>query len=199
MPSFGAKEGDTEAQRLTSLQNGKEVFVSAFGDEANAKVKFRTMRWWHVGALMVAETISLGVLGLPHALRVLGIFWGIIVILCFGLLATFTGYQYGQFGIAHHTVASVGDAAEIMFGRWGREIVGSSASLVLIFIMAAHISTFSIAMNVLTNHAMCSVIFGLIGMIVSIICTLPRTLKGMTYFSYACKSIFTDILQWSDF
>ncbi|KAJ5037125.1 mitochondrial glycerol-3-phosphate dehydrogenase [Penicillium rubens] len=44
-----------------------------FGDESQAGVKYKTMAWWQAGMIMIAETISLGILALPKALAVLGL------------------------------------------------------------------------------------------------------------------------------
>jgi amino acid permease len=56
--------------------------------------------------LMVAETISLGVLSLPAALSVLGIIPGLILIVFLGILASYTGYVIGQFKIRYPHVHS---------------------------------------------------------------------------------------------
>jgi hypothetical protein len=41
--------------------------------EEGSGVKYKTCEWWHVGILMVAECISLGILSLPHAMATLGL------------------------------------------------------------------------------------------------------------------------------
>ena len=62
--------------------------------------------------------------------------------------------------------------------------------LVLIFIAGAHVLSFAIALNVMTDHATCTVVFSVVGMLVSFFFTLPRTLKNVSYFSItACASI----------
>lgn len=50
--------------------------------------------------------------------------------------------------------------------------------------MGAHILSFSIMMNVLTDHATCTIWFTVMGFGISVICTLPRTMKAMSYMSY---------------
>jgi hypothetical protein len=50
--------------------------------------------------------------------------------------------------------------------------------------MGAHILSFSIMMNVLTDHATCTIWFTFAGFVISLLCTLPRTMKAMSYFSY---------------
>lgn len=48
------------------------------------------------GLLMVAETISLGILSLPQAMATLGIVPGVIVLLASGIIAIYTGYVIGK-------------------------------------------------------------------------------------------------------
>jgi hypothetical protein len=50
--------------------------------------------------------------------------------------------------------------------------------------MGAHILSFSIMMNVLTEHGACTIWFTVIGFAISVVCTLPRTLKAMAWMSY---------------
>lgn len=44
-----------------------------FGDEEKGEIKYRTMKWWQCGMIMIAETVSLGILSLPSAVAVLGL------------------------------------------------------------------------------------------------------------------------------
>lgn len=81
---------------------------------------------------------------------------------------------------------SFAHAAAVIFGPVGRWVVEIAQILILVFIMAAHILTFSVEMNVLTNHGTCTIIFGIIGTIVSLILTLPRTFKGISGMSVVC-------------
>jgi hypothetical protein len=76
---------------------------------------------------------------------------------------------------------------EICFGRWCRLIAEIAQTLMLIFVMAAHIVLFSIAINELTGHAFCTVGSMALGTLVSFLVALPRTLKGNSYFSTLCE------------
>lgn len=60
--------GGKDAGQLAAAANS-----DPFGDETNAEVKYRTMKWWQTGMVMVAETVSLGILSLPSALATLGL------------------------------------------------------------------------------------------------------------------------------
>lgn len=163
--------------------------VDPFGNETGAGIHYKTLRWWQCSFLMIAETISLGILSLPSVIATMGFIPGVLLILGFGILCTYTGYVVGQFKQAHPSVHSFADAGEMFAGPLGRHFVSVIQAMVLIFIMAAHILTFSIILNVLTGHATCTVTFALVGTVLSLILTLPRTLKNVSLFSFFCKSL----------
>jgi hypothetical protein len=50
--------------------------------------------------------------------------------------------------------------------------------------MGSHVLTFSIMMNVLTEHSSCTVIFSVVGLLVSFLLTLPRRLEKLSHISY---------------
>lgn len=107
------------------------------------------------------------------------------------MLATYTGYVIGQFKLRYPHVHSMGDAGAVLFGpfgmdRFGREFLGTGQLLFLVFIMGSHLLTFTVMMNTLTDHATCSIVFGVVGLVVSFIFALPRTLKKVSWFSFAC-------------
>lgn len=178
------------ASRDASLAEDEKKYAAtlayrqdAFGDESNAEVKYKVMKWWQCGLLMVAETVSLGVLSLPAAVAGLGLVPSVILLVSLGIIATYTGYVLGQFKLQYPWVHNMGLAGEVVFGSWGREILGAAQMLLLVFIMASHILTFVIAMNTLTDHGTCSIVFGVAGLIVSFILSLPRTLAKMSWLS----------------
>ncbi|KAF8458818.1 transmembrane amino acid transporter protein-domain-containing protein [Terfezia claveryi] len=154
-----------------------------FGNEEGNKVKYKTLTWPQTGFIMIAETISLGILSLPSVLAAVGLVAGIILIIGLGIIATYTGYVLGQFKIKYPYVHTMGDAGQILAGAWGREICGIAQTTFLVFIMGSHVLTFSIMMNVLTNHSLCTIWFMIIGTVISFICTLPRTLKSVSHLS----------------
>ena len=135
--------------------------------------------------VMVAETISLGILSLPQAMATLGIIPGLILLVCLGAMASYSGFVIGQFKMHHPHIHSMGCAGEILFGRWGGEILGVGQFLFYVFIMGSHILTFSIMMNAITGHASCTIVWMVVGTILSLACNLPRTLKNLSYYSVA--------------
>ncbi|OJJ83406.1 uncharacterized protein ASPGLDRAFT_26340 [Aspergillus glaucus CBS 516.65] len=166
-----------------------------FGDEEHAEVKYKTLKWWQCGLLMVAETISLGILSLPAAVAGLGLAPAIIILISLGLVASYTGYVIGQLKWRYPHISSMADAGEILMGRFGKETLFGGQILCLIFVMASHLLTFTVAMNMITVHGTCSIVFGVVGLVLSLGLSLPRTLKNMSWLSLASFiSIFTAVL-----
>ncbi|RDW81695.1 neutral amino acid permease [Aspergillus mulundensis] len=167
----------------------------AFGDEEFAEVKYKTLKWWQCGLLMVAETVSLGVLSLPAAVAGLGFVPAIIILVALGLFATYTGYVIGQFKNRFPHVTNMADAGEVVAGKFGREFMGVAQMLFFVFVMASHLLTFTVAMNTITEHGTCSIVFGVVGMVVSFILCLPRTLEKMSWLSLVSFiSIFSAVM-----
>ena len=159
---------------------------------------------------MVAETISLGILSLPSVLAKVGMVPGVILILGLGVLATYSGYVLGQFRLEYpwvrhdfnevheqclvvYQVHSFGDAGEIVFKplgcpTFGKELFGWAQTIFQIFSMASHILTWTICFNTVTGSSTCTMVWGVIALIVFWLFDLPRTLKNVSYLSISCKS-----------
>jgi hypothetical protein len=93
----------------------------------------------------------------------------------------------GEFKLAHPSLQSYADAGHLIGGPVGREVFAVGQVMVLIFIMGAHILTFAVAMNAMTDHGTCTIIFSIVGLIASFLLGLPRTFKNVSYFSIFCK------------
>lgn len=112
----------------------------------------------------------------------------VVLIVGLGILATYTGYVIGQFKLRYPHVHSMADAGEVMMGAFGRELLGTAQVVFLVFIMGSHILTFMVMMNTVTEHGTCSIVFGVVGLVLSFVLTLPRTLKKVSWMSISCRS-----------
>lgn len=165
------------------------------GDEntGSGDIHYKSCKWWQTGMLMLAETISLGILSLPSVLSNVGLIPGIILLIGMGLFASYSGYVIYQFKMEYPWVKSMADSGEIMFAPFGntakqigREVGGAAQTIFIAFYMASHILTWTICFDALTGHAACNVIWGIVALVVFWMFDLPRTLKKMSYFSVAC-------------
>lgn len=98
-------------------------------------------------------------------------------------ISWYTGYTMGQFKQRYPQVHSMGDAGELLLGPIGREIFFVGQLLFIIFLMASHILTFSVLFNTITNHGTCTIVFGVVGLIVSCLAALPRTAEKVFWMS----------------
>jgi hypothetical protein len=112
----------------------------------------------------------------------------VILIVGLGIIATYTGYTIAQFRAAHPHIHNLADAGEILLGPFGRELFGLGQILFSIFIMGSHILTFTEMMNTVTEHGTCSIVFSIVGLVICLALSLPRTIKNLTYISFACTS-----------
>ncbi|KAH8430900.1 uncharacterized protein LDX57_008564 [Aspergillus melleus] len=192
---FEAEAGTHDAEKQHEKKDPLDTAQDTFGDEEYAEVKYKVLSWWQCGFMMVAETVSLGILSLPAVVAALGLVPAIILIIGIGALATYTGYVIGQFRERYPHIQSMADAGEVLLGAVGREIMGTGQLLLLVFIMASHILTFTVAMNSITDHGTCSIVFGVISMVVSYVLCLPRTATKLSYLSVASfVSIFSAVI-----
>ncbi|KAJ6150337.1 Amino acid transporter transmembrane [Penicillium samsonianum] len=177
------------------LEDQNPQYQDAFGNEEGAEVKYKTMKWWQTGMFMIAESVSLGVLSLPKTLAQLGLAPALILIIGLGILATYTGYTIHQFRARYPHIQNLADAGEVLFGAFGRELFGLGQLLFSIFIMGSHILTFSVMMNTVTEHGTCTMVFTAVGFLICFVCSLPRTMKNMTYIScMSFASIVTAVI-----
>lgn len=173
---------DEEAKGETSAPDGGDIF-----SHDPAAAKFKSCHWLHAGVLMVTETISLGILSLPAAIAKLGLIPGILCISTLGFLATYSGYVIGQWKLKYPKTLSFADVGEQLGGKWLGRVFGAAAIMSFVFVCAAHLLAFTVMMNVLTEHATCSVLFGLVGTVASVVLSLPKTSKDISWISIGCK------------
>lgn len=139
---------------------------------------------------MLAENVSLGVLSLPQALAILGLVPGLLCILFLGLIATYTGWIIGIFKLAHPHFHSFADWGQLIGGPILREVFAVGQVLILIFIMGAHVLSFAIAMNAMTDHGTCTIVFSVLGLVLCFALGLPRTFKKVSYLSIFCELLY---------
>ncbi|CAL1705414.1 unnamed protein product [Somion occarium] len=180
--ALNEKKHDVDVDGKTITRHVTHEF-DVYGDEEAADIQYRTMVWWKAAALMLAETVSLGILSLPSVFATLGIVGGCILVLTLGAAATASGYVIGKFKLRYPHVHNMADAGEILAGPIGREFLGAAQVVFMVFICASHVLTGKIAFDTFTAGASCSVLWAAICAIVSLVCTLPRTLNGMSHMS----------------
>jgi amino acid permease len=72
---------------------------------------------------MMKTQVGLGVLSIPAAFDALGLVPGIIGLIVIGIMTTWCNWVVGTFKLNHREIYGVDDAARLMFGPIGREIL----------------------------------------------------------------------------
>ncbi|KAK1979558.1 transmembrane amino acid transporter [Colletotrichum cereale] len=163
--------------------------------EEGELINFKTLHWLQGGILLVAETVSLGILSLPSVLATVGLVPGIILICVISALATYSGLLLAEFRKQYPFVQNFGDAVELIgrpigLGRVFREVFGWAQTILQIFLMGGHILLWTICMNTLTNSSVCTVVWAAVGMMAFWVFNIPRTLKWTSWMSaMSCVSI----------
>ncbi|KAB8291624.1 hypothetical protein EYC80_006424 [Monilinia laxa] len=99
-------------------------------------IHFRSMTWWQCGIVMIAETVSLGILALPSVLATVGLVPGIILILGLGTLAWYSGIVMHQFRGAYPGVGSWADAVEVLWASFASILIAVIMTMIALGIQA---------------------------------------------------------------
>jgi amino acid transporter len=141
--------------------------------------------------VLIAETVSLGILSLPSSIAELGLIAGALIIAIFGLITLGTGFAFYHFRMRYPHVRGLGDAGDVLAGRVGAVLAEGMFQILLVFVMAAHVLTFGTMADAIAGPSMwkCSVLFKFIGAVVCFIATLPRSFRSNSYLSATCTSL----------
>ncbi|RSM09116.1 hypothetical protein CEP52_004306 [Fusarium oligoseptatum] len=163
-----------------AMDNGSRVLDGEDGE----LIDYKTLTWWQGGIVLIAETVSLGILSLPSVLATVGLVPGIVLILFMGCLSTYSGLVLAEFRKQYPFVQNFGDAVEVIgksigMGRVFQEFFGWAQVTFQVFVMALPAPLF--------GRLLVSRYFWVLN--------LPRTLKYTSYMSIAsCLSITTAVL-----
>ncbi|KAI0317438.1 transmembrane amino acid transporter protein-domain-containing protein [Amylostereum chailletii] len=150
---------------------------------ANA-MNHKTMGWVKAAALIMAHTIALGVMSFPSVFYRLGMFGGVLASIGFGLLSWQTGYVLIRFKVNHPGVMNFADAGHVIAGRPGYWLFGLMLTSKAIVIAGSHTLSGAIALNIISNHAICNVAWTAVVAFVSFVFTFPRSFERLSYICF---------------
>ncbi|TBU55100.1 amino acid transporter [Dichomitus squalens] len=155
--------------------------VDVFGDEEQHDIRYKTLSWQLVAALMITEIVSTGMLTLPNAMAVVGIVPSLILTVFLGVFALYTAKLLIDFKHNHPEVHNMGDAGFIMFGPVGREVFSVGSLIFAIFCVGALVLSGQQALSVLSDNGLCATVLLVIFSLATFLVSLPRTLAQLSW------------------
>jgi amino acid permease len=150
----GCHELNPDENSKALFQAPQDLFNSEEGE-----VNFRGVSWQGAAILIAKFQIGLGALSLPSTFHVLGFFPGILCFVILAVITTVAGYVSGNARQYYPQMHSIGDAAELLFGKGAREFIGIIYYIYLALVAGAGMLTTSVALNALSNHGACTMAF----------------------------------------
>lgn len=172
-----AKKEKIDPNELASIASSDGVWGKQSEDGPN----YRNVGWVQSAMFLTNLQIGVGALALPATLHQIGLVPGVILIVFSGILTTWCDSVIGFFKIGHPEVYSIADVGGILAGRWGREVLGGMYWLFMILVGSGQLIAFSTALNAITDHATCTIVFVVVGAVLGIALGMVRTLDKMSW------------------
>ncbi|GAW18768.1 hypothetical protein ANO14919_082500 [Xylariales sp. No.14919] len=179
-PNPRLSNSSIEEGKLEAADNTFEVFKRGEG-----LTDFRTVGWVHASVIFLKVIFATGVLTIPSAMFVLGALPGAINVLGWQFLNTYCAIIQGNFRNAHAGCHSIADMAEVVGGKWLRGVVGFLFLVTFAIVGASGIFGASVALNSLSNHAICTNYFMLVATILVCVLASVRKFEKIAWLTWA--------------
>ncbi|PLB42660.1 transmembrane amino acid transporter protein-domain-containing protein [Aspergillus candidus] len=170
----------------TSGWEGSALITNSRAHARNdSDINFRSVTWQGAGILIAKFQIGLGALSLPSTFHTLGFVPGVLCFLVLAAITTSAGYLCGNARRYYPHMHSIGDAAELLFGTTARELVGILYYVYLALVAGAGMLTTSVALNALSDHGACSMVFVAVACAAAfVVGTAFRSLEKVAWISW---------------
>lgn len=147
-------------------------------------IKFSRLGWKRLTILLIVEAVAIGALSLPQAFARLGMVLGVLLNVCIGIIAVYTGYLIGKVKLKYPQIHHYADAGWLLLGRTGYECFSVIFVLLLVFLSASHCLTGATAFNTITEHGTCSVVFSVVSAILLLLLSIPPSFAEVAILGY---------------
>ncbi|KAH8901825.1 hypothetical protein BR93DRAFT_904942 [Coniochaeta sp. PMI_546] len=168
-----------DAVKVEDTEDAFEVFK-----REGAGVDFRTVGWIQASVIFLKLIFATGVLTIPSAMFVLGAFPGAVNVLGWQALNTYCAIIQGNFRNSHAGCHSIADMAHYVGGPWLREVVGILFLVTFAIVGASGIFGASVALNALSNHAICTNYFMLVATIAVFVLASVRKFEKISWLTW---------------
>ena len=116
-----------------------------------------------------------------------------MIILAVGIISSPKRYSLDP--LRHYQIPRMVDTGDHLKGQFCRYLLGIAQLGFYVFVMASHVLTFSIMMNILTDHGGCKLMLFALVLLASFVVTLPRQLSKLSHLSHLSSASFVSIIM----
>ncbi|KAL1898274.1 hypothetical protein Sste5346_003682 [Sporothrix stenoceras] len=184
-------ESDSEDSSATILEK-------QLAQEDGCAIQYRTCSWQKTAALLFSEYICLAMMSFPWSYSVLGLVPGLILTVVVAAFVLYTSMVLWEFCLRHPEVRDVCDIGQMLF--WNKKWAWYATAFMFIlnntFIQGLHVLVGAKYLNTMTaadNNIACrTVSFSVVMLVISWVCSLPRTFSMLSKLGTA-SAFFTFI------
>ncbi|PWN45197.1 hypothetical protein IE81DRAFT_320368 [Ceraceosorus guamensis] len=151
---------------------------------AEGHEKFHRLSWQRLTICLIVEAIALGALSMPSNFSTLGMVPGVICTVFLGVLATHGSLFLGEICLKFKSATHYDEVVRLMFGKWGKEIFAVALVIQLFLVNASHVLTGTELLNALSDHATCSVVFGVVSAVLLFAMAIPPSFHDFAILGY---------------
>jgi hypothetical protein len=143
------------------------------------------MSWQKAAWLLAGDQVCLAIMAQTWSLSVLGWVPGIITMVLAGILFWITSITMHKYIMKYPQIRDICDFGYYAFGRSriAYEFTGFMLLTNNILLIGFHVLTAAKILNTLSDHSQCTVVFSVIGMLMGIVMSVPRTLRHISFMS----------------
>lgn len=143
------------------------------------------MSWKKAAWLLAGDQVCLAIMAQTWSLSVLGWVPGIITMVSAGVLFWITSITMHQYIMKYPQIKDICDFGYYAFGhsKIAYEFTGFMLLTNNILLIGFHVLTAAKVINTLSDHSQCTVVFSIIGMLMGIVGSIPRTLRHVSFMS----------------
>lgn len=136
--------------------------------------------------IFITNEIGIGVLSLPSAINILGLFPGILCIAGMGMFSLYSALILIQYYRKHPYLLNIVDYGRVLGGPIVEGIFATGFLINMVLTCSSAIITVSIGLNTISDHAMCTLGFTAITAIAMCAVCIPKTMKFVAYCGWPC-------------
>ncbi|CAO1613365.1 unnamed protein product [Sympodiomycopsis kandeliae] len=162
-PAYDEEQGASSKVLHEEVQAASVSPVDVFAGEDGVKgdVNFKNLSWPQAAVLVAKIQMGIGIIGIPATFSTLGFVPGLISLLTLSVICTYTGVCCGQIRLLHPEVHSPAELGTILFARSKIlvELFSFFYWIFLVMISGSAFLTSSVALNAVSEHAICTLAY----------------------------------------